>query len=240
MSSELPATDYAEVPDSGDILNSLCGVCSVPLAERNLLTQVSPFGNRCVLTGQDESVKLAHLIEKCTKIRRYQFTFGRKLNLNSHWFFVSLASNLHHQFDTWKYAFIPTPALITRIANRLRDEKARRLQLGIQGPWPDYRQAGWFPITKAGIDYYFIPLGIHGTIFRHRDLGDPSANSEDFQQLDAPFEGFPTLRLSAHPYAMVLNAYPKLKKYLKTGPLPSPADSSYQDIKFIYHTVMNT
>ncbi|CAE6425981.1 unnamed protein product [Rhizoctonia solani] len=32
---------------------------------------------------------------------------------------------------------------------------------------------------------------------------------------------------------------PKLTKYLRTGPLPSAADSSHVDIKFIYHTLSN-
>ncbi|CUA73507.1 Bifunctional uridylyltransferase/uridylyl-removing enzyme [Rhizoctonia solani] len=259
MSPELPPTDYADAPDSEDVVDSLYGVntqapdqnwwesavsashCSVITSERDSLTQVSPLGKRCVITGRAGSVVLTHLIAKCTnaeQIKKYQFTFGHKLDMNSRWFCIYLFLDLHHLFDTRKCALIPTPAVITRIANKLRDEKARRAQLGIQGPWPDYRQAGWFPITKAGIDCHFILLGIHDAIFRHRNLDDPSAAPRDFRQFNPPsFEGFPTLRLSAHPYAMILNAAPKLEKYLKTRPLPFPADSSYEEIRFIYDTL---
>ncbi|CAE6531585.1 unnamed protein product [Rhizoctonia solani] len=281
MSSELPLTDYVDVPGSEDVVDSLYGVdtelpdqnwwesavsashCSVITSERDSLTQVSPLGKRCVMTGQAGSVVLTHLIAKCTnaeQIKKYQFTFGRKLDMNSRWFCIYLVLNLHHLFDkgSRKWALIPTPAIITRIANKLRDEKARRAQLDIQGPWPDYRQADvgilscsiklncthgelftqWFPVTKAGFDCHFIPLGIDDAIQRYRNPNDPSVALWAVDQFNPPsFEGFPTLRLSAHPYAMILNAAPKLEKSLKTGPLPSPADSSYEEIQFIYDTL---
>ncbi|CAE6442602.1 unnamed protein product [Rhizoctonia solani] len=133
--------------------------------------------------------------------------------------------------------------MTTQIGDKLRGEKERRLRLGIKGPWPDYRQPS-FPTTTAGFTYHFILLGFAcedaGPIYRRKDLDDPNAGPWDSQQYYPPsFAGFPTLNLHVHPYAAILNVFPKLEKHLKTRELPPPADSSYEEIKFIYDTLTN-
>ncbi|CAE6433026.1 unnamed protein product [Rhizoctonia solani] len=270
MSSQLifdaTATDD-HLPDPSDIIDSQLGtdtqlhgehwwesavsvsLHTVSTKQRDALASVSPLGKRCVMTGEEYSIEMAHLIPRCTrsrKLQKLQYTFGRILDVNSRWFSIYLKSDFHGAFhkSQFSWALIPTPTMITQIANKLRSEKGRRLQFGIQGPWPDYRQRSWFPITAAGFDYQFVALGFarpnSGSIHRLEELDDPNAPPRATRHFDPPsFEGFPTLRLSAHPYAMVVNAFPKLKKHLKTHQLPPPANSSYEELEFIYDTLTN-
>ncbi|CAE6405745.1 unnamed protein product, partial [Rhizoctonia solani] len=257
MSATYPvATDYVYIPGSSNISDSQFGVhtssldqdwwrsaesvalCSIATSEQDVLTR----GKRCLITGVPISVETVHLMAKCAKIheiRKLQYAFGRKLDINSRWFCIYY---LHRLFDKgrYKWALIPTPDVITRIADKLVTEQERRLDLNIQGPWLDYRQADWFPITKAGIDCYFVPLGMadvpYYPFLRLRSLDEPSA-PPGFRQFDPPdFEGFPILRVRAHPYALILNAFPKLKARLRSNhALPPIVADRYNKIDYIYY-----
>ncbi|EUC57558.1 hypothetical protein RSOL_225190 [Rhizoctonia solani AG-3 Rhs1AP] len=216
---------------------------AVSMGERDDAAAASVHGRRCVLTGSRDGVELCHLLAKSMSkaaVCDLQYSFGRKLNINSRWFLLHVVSQFHHSFDNGcNWALIPEPSTITSIAEKMRAENERRLQLSITGPWPDYRQRDWFPITGAGFACHLIPLGIANpeadSIYRRRDMDDPDAPPRATQQFDPPsYEGFPTLRLHVHPYALIVNAQPKLEIYLQTWELPAPANSSYDNIKYIY------
>ncbi|CAE6536066.1 unnamed protein product [Rhizoctonia solani] len=218
---------------------------SVTDSERNALDQVSLLGRFCVITVDPGEVQLAHLIPKATniiKIRQYQYSFGRKLDLNSRWFTLYLRADWHGMFDKIPngWALIPTPSLITQIATKMRAEKERRLPLEITGPWPDFRGSDWFPTIKSGYTYHFTPLGLahsgrKAPIVRMKDAADPDSGWETYP---APYDTFPLLQLHIHPYAAILNAFPKLEKHLTSGkPLPTPANTSYPELKFIHNVL---
>ncbi|CUA67009.1 hypothetical protein RSOLAG22IIIB_02923 [Rhizoctonia solani] len=261
MSAAYPAaTDYVNMPHSSDISDSQFGVHtsspdqdwwrsaesvalhSIAISKQDVLTR----GKRCLISGCLDPGEMAHLMAKCTKvheIRKLQYAFGRKLDINSRWFCIYLKSDLHRLFGKgrYKWALIPTPDVITRIADKLVTEQERRLNLNIQGAWPDYRQPDWFPITKAGIDCHFVPLGMADVPFnsflRLRSLDDPSAPYGVFRHFNPPdFEGFPILRVRSHPYSLILNAFPKLGARLRSNnALPPIVADSYNKLDYIYY-----
>ncbi|EUC56912.1 hypothetical protein RSOL_204920, partial [Rhizoctonia solani AG-3 Rhs1AP] len=223
---------------------ALAGDQSPTIGERNAARAASLHDQRCVLTGNRDCVKRFHLLPKSMtseEVQNLQYSFGRKLDLNSRRFLLCLDSNFHHKFETNArgWALIPVPSIIVSIAQKMRAETERRLQLDIKGPWPDYRQRDWFPITRAGFAFQLIPLGLahpaSDPIYRCMDLDNPNAHTRAHQRFDPPsFAGFPTLNLLVHPYVMILNAYPKLERHLQTQELPPPANTNFDDLKFIY------
>ncbi|CAE6447327.1 unnamed protein product [Rhizoctonia solani] len=223
---------------------------SVSRAQYQGLDEVSHLGHRCVLTGETRSVQMAHLIPKATKLReiqQLQYAFGRKLDLNCRWFNFYLRADWHDSFDNdpCSWALLPEPATIAQIARKIALEKNRRTQNNYHGPWPDFRHPDWFPTTASGYTYHFLPLMLAECkppieIGRRRDANTPEAG-DLYDHYLPPYTNFPSLKLHVHPYAVIMNAGPKLSRYNGRfeRPLPAPFTDKFFEIQYIYEILKN-
>lgn len=222
---------------------------TVTKADQEALEKASRLGRRCVLTGESRSVEMAHLIRKATKsghIKALQYSFGRKINLNSRWFNIYLRADWHHSFDndSCGWTLVPEGETVKEIANKINaEQKSRRSRLE-KGPWPDYRGSGWFPIRKSGWDYHFLPLALASdgdqcVISRKKFANDMSSDLNIYDHYLPPYDNLPKLRLHVHPYAVILNAYPKIRKWMEEerSLLPEPISGYFIQIEFVYTTL---
>ncbi|KAG8695555.1 hypothetical protein FRC11_001406 [Ceratobasidium sp. 423] len=184
---------------------------TVAKTDQEALDKASRLRRRCVLTGESRSVEMAHLIRKSTKPPSYG------------------------------WALVPEEETVKDIANKIVAEQKSRRSRRDTGPWPDYRGSGWFPIRRSGWTYRFLPLalisgGDEPVISRKKFADDMSSDLNIYDHYLPPYDNFPTLRLHVHPYAVILNAYPKIRQWMKDeASLPPESISGYfVQIQFIH------
>ncbi|CAE6442909.1 unnamed protein product [Rhizoctonia solani] len=102
----------------------------------------------------------------------------------------------------------------------------------------------WFPIRKSGWDYHFLPLALASdgdqcVISRKKFANDMSSDLNIYDHYLPPYDNLPKLRLHVHPYAVILNAYPKIRKWMEDerSLLPEPVSGYFIQIEFVYTTL---
>ncbi|QRW26215.1 hypothetical protein RhiXN_11876 [Rhizoctonia solani] len=149
-----------------------------------------------------------HWWMRAVSIRRLQYAFGQKLDLNSRWFNIYLRSDLHLAFDNKKnpgWVLVPLEADVQQIISKIDALKQDRESRGNCGPWPDFWSREWFPVKKSGYTYEFMPLFVaNKDIAIMRYEWDQAEPRQDLYY--PPFSDFPLLKSHVHPYAVIFNA----------------------------------
>ncbi|ELU40814.1 hypothetical protein AG1IA_05165 [Rhizoctonia solani AG-1 IA] len=202
---------------------------TVRAEEYNAVESVSLHGRRCLITGETApsiAIIIACLIAnetKASQLARLQYALGRKINPNSRWFNLFLRSDIHCSFDATPsgWVLIPIEEDVRRIKGKILTLIDERRRESIDGPWPDFRSPDKVPIVRR--QWQTTTTG-HPV----RDLHYP------------PYPNFPVLCSHVHPYAVILNAVPKIESHMDIpGEVLPITRELFSDLSIIYHALMD-
>ncbi|KAF8680463.1 hypothetical protein RHS04_03895 [Rhizoctonia solani] len=223
---------------------------TVRAEEYNAVESVSLHGRRCLITGETApsiAIIIACLIAnetKASQLARLQYALGRKINPNSRWFNLFLRSDIHCSFDATPsgWVLIPIEEDVRRIKGKILTLIDERRRESIDGPWPDFRSPDWFPARLSGYSYRFVPLLLNTEkVPIVRRQWQTTTTGHPVRDLHyPPYPNFPVLCSHVHPYAVILNAVPKIESHMDIpGEVLPITRELFSDLSIIYHALMD-
>ncbi|KIL58429.1 hypothetical protein M378DRAFT_170589 [Amanita muscaria Koide BX008] len=181
---------------------------------------------RCLITFEKTlsvSQQAVHIVARRTKptdltrIEKMWKISSSSLNLDSTKNLVTLRADWHLSYDADDWAFVPTENILRRILKY----KASSFDM----PYPEFN-------LQQFHDYVFVPLRILRRHYIFRQVREFNADDESEYEYEydeqaegehiengevtvhqRPFVRFPVLRHHAHPFFVIYNALPKLRKH---------------------------
>ncbi|KAF8707669.1 hypothetical protein RHS03_03499, partial [Rhizoctonia solani] len=217
---------------------------TVRAEEYNAVESVSLHGRRCLITGET-APSIAIIIASDLAVQVGPPSIRPRSQDKSKQSLVqSLSSDIHCSFDAAPsgWVLIPIEEDVRRIKGKILTLIDERRRESIDGPWPDFRSPDWFPARLSGYSYRFVPLLLNTkkvpVVRRQWQTITTGHPVRDLHY--PPYPNFPLLRSHVHPYAVILNAVPKIEGHMEIpGEVLPITRELFSDLSLIYHALMD-